>query len=90
MADESAVIKVLLLNIDQNIEVTVEKTFDKSWGKSLANLPTLTIWEIELHRQKNGKQNVSIIKTFDKGRKLSEERYISSDSVFTAVTLEVF
>ena len=86
MADEGAVIKLLLLNIDQNIKVTVEKTFEKSWGKSLANLPTFTIREIELHRQKSGKQNVSIIKTFDRGRKFSEERYISSDSVFTAVT----
>ena len=87
----SAVIDLLLQDINHNIEVTVEKvseTSKKSWGKSLTNMPTFTIQEIELHRQKSGKQHVSITKTFDRGRKFSDERYISADSIFTAVTSE--
>ena len=72
----SAVINSLLQDIN---DVTVEKvseTSKKSWGKSLTNMPTFTIREIELHRQKSNKQHVSITKTFDRGRKFSDERYI--------------
>ena len=59
-------------------------------GKSLNSMPTFTIKGIELHREKSGKQNVSTRKTLERGWKFREERYISADSIFTAVTLEGF
>ena len=55
-----------------------------SWGKSLAFLPQFTIKELEQHRLNSGKTpDSAIIKTLDRGRKFKNERYLSSDSIFT-------
>ena len=49
-------------------------------------MPLFTIKEIEMHRQESGKDHGGpILKTLDRGRKFKDERYISADSVFTAV-----
>ena len=57
---------------------------ETSSGKSLEMLPQFTIKEIEQHRQLSGKTPESaIIKTLDRGRKFKNERYITSDSIFT-------
>ena len=56
------------------------------WGKSLMQMLFLTIKEIEDHRQNSGKDHGGpILKTIERGRKFMEERYISADSVSTAV-----
>ena len=61
------------------------------WGKSLEFLPTFTIKEIEKHRDASGKQkDQSVMKTMIRRRKLKEERFLSSDSVFTAKTKDHF
>ena len=55
-----------------------------SWGKSLKMPSQFTIKEIDQHRQLSGKTPESaIIKTLDRGRKFKNERYITSDSIFT-------
>ena len=54
------------------------------WGKCLVNMPVFTIREIVCHRQLIGKtKGLPIAKTLDKGRKFKNERYISSNSIFT-------
>ena len=64
---------------------------ETSWGKSLEMLPQFTIKEIEQHRQLSGKTPESaIIRTLDRGRKFKNERYISSDSIFTKCDKGVF
>ena len=60
------------------------KSNEDSWGKSLDNLSSFTIKEIEQHRLNSGKTPESaIIKTLDKGRKFKCERYISVDTLYT-------
>ena len=62
-----------------------------NWGKSLEFLPTFTIKEIEKHRDASGKQkDQSVMKAMIRGRKLKEERFLLSDSVFTAKTKDHF
>ena len=64
---------------------------ETSSGKSLEMLPQFTIKEIEQHRQLSGKTPESaIIKTLDRGRKFKNERYITSDSIFTKCDKRVF
>jgi len=54
-------------------------------------MPVFTINEVENHRQKSGKlPGFAIIKTLDRGRRFKEERYISSDSVYTASQNNMF
>ena len=49
-------------------------------------MPFLTIKEIEANLQNSGKdQGGPILKTLERGRIFMEERYISADSVYTAV-----
>ena len=56
------------------------------WGKSLAEMPPMTIKEIEAHRKNSGKGSGGpVMKTLERGRRFKEERYITADSVFTAV-----
>ena len=72
---------------DMNAAVNME-TF---WGKSLEMLPQFTIKEIEQHRQLSGKTPESaIIKTLDRGWKFKNERYITSDSIFTKCDKGIF
>ena len=56
------------------------------WGKSLSEMPTFTIKEIESHRKESGKRHGRpIIKTLDRGKKFKDERYLSADSIFTSL-----
>ncbi len=72
---------------DRNAENVEEMPIELSWGKSLKYFPHFTIKEIEKHRLNSGKQKgAAISKTLMRGRKFKEERYLSSDSVFTAKT----
>ena len=62
-----------------------------TWGKSLVEMPVVTIKEIEAHRVNSGKSTCgAIIKTLERGRKFKEERYITADSIFTAVQGQAF
>ena len=55
-----------------------------NWSKSLKFLPKFTIKEIEKHRLSGGKQKgTAISKTLHRGRKFKEERYISSNKIYT-------
>ena len=72
---------------DMNAAVNMET----SWGKSLEMLPQFTIKEIEQHRQLSGKTlEPAIIKTLDRGRKFKNERFITSDSIFTKCDKSIF
>ena len=72
---------------DMNAAVNME-TF---WGKSLEMLPQFTIKKIEQHRQLHGKTPESaIIKTLGRGRKFKNERYITSNSIFTKCDKGIF
>ena len=72
---------------DMNAAVNMET----SWGKSLEMLPQFTIKEIEQHRQLSGKTlEPAIIKTLDRGRKFKNERFITSDSIFTKCDKGIF
>ena len=58
---------------------------DETWSKDLTHMPPFTIKEIEKHRVNSGKNTgISVIKTLDRGKKFKEERYISSDSIYTS------
>ena len=86
---------MLLENIDVNLDVKLiteaECKEDLTWGKSLEFLPVFTRREINLHVGKCGKRkNLTIKKTLERGLKFKEERYISSESLFTARTLKNF
>ena len=60
------------------------------WGKSLEFLPVLTRREIDNHMNKWGKLKGKTIKkkTLERGLKFKQERYISTDSLFTTQTLK--
>ena len=61
------------------------------WGKSLKEMPLFTIKEIQNYRKLSGKsKGLSIKKTLLRGRKFQEERYISSDTIFTYSAKNVF
>ena len=78
-------------NVDNDKENVVESMCRIDWGKFLEFLPTFTIKEIEKHRDASGKQkDQSVMKAMIRGRKLKEERFLSSDSVFTAKTKDHF
>ena len=87
MAEDSDLSTILLNDIETSIEVIHEHPQEKVWRKDLKDMPTFTIKEIELHHKNSGKYpGTSIIKTLDRGRRFKDERYISADSIFTAVT----
>ena len=63
---------------------------DIPWSKSLKSLPVFTMKEIDEHRNNSVKRKASnvskpIKKTLKRGLKFQEERYLSSDTVFTKV-----
>lgn len=83
--------KLLLQNIDVDVEVKLNAEEELSWGKSLDFLPLFTRREIDQHVSKCGKlKKLHIKKTLERGLKFKEERYISLESLFTARTLKYF
>ena len=82
---KSVLLKKILENIENNIEIILEKQTEIEWNKSLTDMPAFTIKEIELHRQNSGRSQTSVIKTLDRGRKFKNERYLSADSVYTGL-----
>ena len=88
-ASENDVIGILLSDIDLDINIIREKDesteqAELDWSKSLKFMPVFTITDIETHRLSSGKQKgVAIAKTLDRGRKFKEERYLSSDTIYT-------
>lgn len=71
-----------MYDIDENIEVIVTNDTEEGWGKSLKGLPLFTNKEIEEHGLKSGKRKV-IVKTRDRGMKFMQERYLSSNDIYT-------
>lgn len=60
------------------------------WSKSLTALPTFTIREIEKYRKSCSKQGRLINKTFSRGQKFLDERYIDLKSIYCASSFTVF
>ena len=71
---------------DMNAAVNMET----SWRKSLEMLPQFTIKEVKQHRQLISYHKSAIIKSLDRGRSFKNERYITSDSIFTKCEKGVF
>ena len=72
-------------------QVQTFKSNEDFWGKSLHNLSSFTIKEIEQHRLNSGKTPESaIIKTLNKGRKFKYELYISAETLYTKWDNEYF
>lgn len=92
MASDDMLLELLLENTERDLNIDIVKDIkNEPWGKSLENMPNVTINEIENHRKKSGKsQSIAIIKTLDRGRKFKNERYISADSIFTRFYLGFF
>ena len=85
----------LLKNIDLNISIVVENkvelSSDECWTRRLKHLPVFTLKDINLHRLSNGKdKNTGISKTLERGKKLKNEGYLCSDSIFTECTKNTF
>ena len=76
---------LLLQNINEPLPVETQLDKVLIWGKSLSALPIFTRTEIHLHVKKCGKlKGKSISKTSVRGRLFKHERFLSSDSVYTA------
>ena len=61
------------------------------WSKALVGMPTFTIKEIGKHRQLSGKiQGLPITKTLVRGRKFTEEKFLTADSTYTTKTKNLF
>ena len=61
------------------------------WSKALVGMPTFTIKEIGKHRQLSGKiQGLPIKKTLVRGRKFTEESFLTADSTYTTKTKNLF
>ena len=72
-------------------DVNAAVNIDTSWGKSLEMLPQFSIKETQQHRELSCKTPESaIIKTFDRGRKFKNGRYVTSDSIFTKCNKSIF
>ena len=81
----------LLQNINEPLPVETQLDKALTWGKSLSTLPIFTRREIDLHVRKCGKlKGKSISKTSVRGRLFKHERFLSSDSVYTAFNLLYF
>ena len=77
--------KLLLQNIDAPLPIETSVGAVLIWGKSLSSLPIFTRREIDLHVSKYGKlKGKSISKTSVRGRLFKNERFLSSESVYTS------
>ena len=78
--------ELLLQNINEPLPVETHLEKPLTWGKSLSTLPIFTRREIDLHAKKCGKlKGKSISKTSVRGRLFNLERFLSSDSIYTAI-----
>ena len=77
--------KLLLQNIDVILPIETPVDTVHTWGKSLSSLPIFTRREIDQHVTKCGKlKGKSISKTSVMGRLFQNERFLSSESVYTS------
>ena len=82
---------LLLQNINEPLPVQTQLDKALTWGKSLSTLTIFTRREIDLNVRKCGKlKGKSISKTSVRGRLFKPERFLSSDSVYTAFNLLYF
>ena len=82
---------LLLQNINELVPVETHLDEVLTWGKSLSTWPIFTRRYIDLHVRKCGKlKGKSISKTSVRGRLFKHERFLSSDSVYTAFNLLYF
>ena len=80
--------ELLLQNINEPFPVETHLEKPLTSGKSLSTLPIFPRTEIDLHVQKCGKlKGRSISKTSVRGRLFKLERFLSSDSIYTAFNL---
>ena len=82
---------LLLQNINEPLPVETHLYKAMTWGKSLLALPMFTRREIDLQVRKCGKlKGNSTSKTSVRGRLFKHERFLSSDSGYTAFNLLYF
>ena len=82
---------LLLQNINEPLPVETQSDKALTWGKSSSTLPIFTRREIDQQVRECGKlKEKSISKTSVKGRLFRHERFLSSDSVYTAFNLLYF
>ena len=80
--------RIIIIYSDQSTDST---SSNLQWSKSLKEMPTFTIKEIEQHRQLSGKvKGLPYVKTLLGGRRFKEERYPTSDSIFTLACKNYF
>ena len=76
---------------NQTSSVRSTDPMDLVWGKSLEFFPVFTRREIDDHVRNCGKQKGRCIsKTLVRGRKFKNERYLTSDNIYTTSTLSTF
>lgn len=89
--DTANIFSLLLKNINDPLPLYTQLDKARIWDKSQSNLPIFTMREINLHVRKCGKLNgKSITKTSIEGRLFKRERFLLSDSVYTAFDLLYF
>ena len=77
--------KLLLQNISEPLIVETHSDEALTWGKSLSTLPVFTRKEIDKHVSQCGKiKGKSILKTLVRGRLFKNERFLTSDTIFTS------
>ena len=83
--------ELLLQNINEPLPVETHLEKPLTSRKSLSTLPIFTRTEIDLHVKKCGKlKGKYISKTSVRGRLFKRERFLSSDSMYTAFNLLYF
>ena len=88
---EKKVIYAAVINVIYEHEESQKKSEEIEWSKSLVGISNFTVKEIEKHRQSSGKiHGLPIIKTLVRRRKFKEERFLTTDSIYTTKTKNLF
>ena len=78
-------------NVIYEHEKSLQNLEEIEWSKTLVGMPTFTIKQIEKYRQLSGKiQGLPIMKTLVRRRKFKEERCLTTDSIYTSKTKNLF
>ena len=91
---EKEIIQPAAVNVIYEHEESQQNSSEEEeveWSKALVGMPTFTIKEIGKHRQLSGKiQRLPIKKTLVRGRKFTEESFLTADSTYITKTKNLF
>ena len=89
--NEKEIIYPAEANVIYEHEKSLQNSEEIEWSKNLVGMPTFTIKEIEKYRQLSVKiQGLPIMKTLVRRRKFKEERFLTTDSIYTSKTKNLF